>query len=281
MALLASCKKDGNPNNLPDVSPEAYAGTIDGFKSSDEVYPENLVAYWSFDNSKSELKSNTAPTQTLNDQLVNDAIKGMSLQLNNGFLYYATQFPQFRTDNFLNFTISMWVKIKNNGAKRTMLFQLARPGMFNGNINLALNTQSYPATNDSVLRIQPTFAAVNVNTNSTSLQDNLNNVMDKINLKDWVHLVLTYDRSTGVFNTWANGVRVSNFSNRGTVNLFRSWEPSEVIIGSNYNGIPGKSVSTDASFAPMTGQIDELRIYNRSLGDAFIQALYNLGKAKK
>jgi hypothetical protein len=31
----------------------------------------------------------------------------------------------------------------------------------------------------------------------------------------------------------------------------------------------------------MTGQMDELRIFNRTLPDAFIKALYNLGKANK
>ena len=280
-ALLFSCKKDGNPNNLPEVSPDDYAGTIDGFKSSDEIFPGNLVAYWPFDNSKSEQKSNTAPTQTANDELVADGVKGMSLRLNSGFVYYGSQLPAFRTDVFTSWTISLWVKLKNNGSKRTMVFQLARPNMLSGNINLALNTQAYPATNDSVLRIQPTFAAVNRTTNASNFQDNLNNVLDKINLNDWVHLVLTYDITSGVFNNWANGVRVGNFPNRGTTNLFRSWEPSEVIIGSNYNGIPGKAVNTDAAFAPMTGQVDELRIYNRVLPDAFIQALYNLGRAKQ
>lgn len=280
MALLASCKKDGNPNNLPDVSPGDYEGTVDGFRSSEEIFPEDLVAYWSFDGTKNELKTNTAPTQSANDQLVADAVKGQSLQLASGYLYYASQFPQFRTAEFKSWTISLWVKLKNNGSKRTMVFQLARPGMFSGNINLALNTQSYPATNDSILRIQPTFAAVNSGNNTSNFQDNLNNVLDRINLNDWVHIVMTYDITTGVFNNWANGIKVGNFPNRGTTNLFRSWEPSELILGSNYNGIPGKAVNTDVAFAPMTGQIDEIRIYDRPLPDAFIRALYNLGRAK-
>lgn len=278
--MLASCKKDGNPNNLPDVSPGDYEGTVDGFRSSEEIFPEDLVAYWSFDGTKNELKTNTAPTQSANDQLVADAVKGQSLQLASGYLYYASQFPQFRTAEFKSWTISLWVKLKNNGSKRTMVFQLARPGMFSGNINLALNTQSYPATNDSILRIQPTFAAVNSGNNTSNFQDNLNNVLDRINLNDWVHIVMTYDITTGVFNNWANGIKVGNFPNRGTTNLFRSWEPSELILGSNYNGIPGKAVNTDVAFAPMTGQIDEIRIYDRPLPDAFIRALYNLGRAK-
>lgn len=280
--LWSSCKKDGNPNNLPDVSPEAYVGKIDGFESSDEIFPQNLKAYWGFEDSKNEKISGIAPTSTANDAIVANGIRGKALSLNSGYLYYATQFPQFKTDSLKSWSISMWVKTKNNGSKRTMVFQLARPTLFNGNINVHLNTQSYPATNDSVLRIQPTFASVNSANGTSAMQDNLNNVLDKIPLNDWVHLVLTYDITTGVFNTWANAVKVGNFTNRGTVNIFKSWEPNEVIIGANYNAM-GKTTNNpaDVSIAPMTGQIDEIRIYNRTLPDAHIKALFNLGKANK
>ncbi|TWI83900.1 concanavalin A-like lectin/glucanase superfamily protein [Lacibacter cauensis] len=274
-----SCKPDGNPNNLPSVNPADYAGKIDGFNSSDEIFPDNLIAYWSFDDTKNELKSGTAPGSSAGDSYVTDAVRGKSLSLTAGYLYFPTQFQKFKTDTIKSWSISTWIKIRNNGSKRTMLFQLARPGVFTGNINFALNTQSYNAANDSVLRIQPTFATV-----SGGTQDNVNSGagQDKVSLNSWVHVILTYEYTTGVFNIWMNGVKVGNFPNRGTGNnSFKSYEPSEVIIGSNYNGIPGKSVSSDVTFAPMTGQVDELRIFNRTLPDAFIKALYNLGKANK
>ncbi|TDO23606.1 LamG domain-containing protein [Sediminibacterium goheungense] len=275
---VVSCKKDGNPNNLPSVSTATYEGTIDGYKSSDEVYPDNLIAYWSFDDTKNELKSSTAPTSSANDTYVAAGVRGKALNLNAGYLYYATQFQAFKTAALKSFTISTWVKILNNGSKRTMLFQLARPGMFNGNINFALNTQSFPATTTNTLRIQPTFMTVGGGT-----QDNLNNNLSPvIGMDKWTHIVLTYETNTGVFDIWADGIKIGGFPNRGVGNnLFNSYEPSEIIIGSNYNGIPGKSVSTDVSFAPMTGQIDEVRIYNRALPDAQIKSLFNLGKANK
>lgn len=274
---VIGCKPDGNPNNLPSVDASNYAGKIDGFSSSDEVFPDNLIGYWSFDDTKNELKSGTAPGSSAGDSYVTDAVRGKSLSLTAGYLYFPTQFQKFKTDSIKSWSISTWVKIRNNGSKRTMLFQLARPGIFTGSINFHLNTQSYNAANDSVLRINPTFSTVGGGT-----QDNLNNVLDKTKLTEWVHIVLTYDYSTGVFNNWMNGVKVGNFPNRGTGNnLFKSYEPNEIIIGSNYNGIPGKSVNSDVTFAPMTGQVDELRIFNRTLPDAFIKALYNLGKAKK
>jgi hypothetical protein len=278
-ATVMGCKPDGNPNNLPSVDASNYVGKIDGFSSSDEVFPQNLIAYWSFDDTKNELKTGTAPGSSAGDSYATDAVRGKSLSLTAGYLYFPTQFQKFKTDSIKSWSISTWIKIRNNGSKRTMLFQLARPGVFTGNINFALNTQSYNAANDSVLRINPTFLTIGGGT-----QDNLNSGagQDKTKLTEWVHIVLTYDYTTGVFNNWMNGVKVGNFPNRGTGNnLFKSYEPNEIIIGSNYNGIPGKSVSSDVTFAPMTGQMDELRIFNRTLPDAFIKALYNLGKANK
>lgn len=276
--LFGSCKKDGNPNNLPDVSAEDYVGKIDGYSSSDEIFPNNLVAYWPFNENNNEKLTNTAPTATANASLVDGGVKGKALSLAAGYLYYATQFEKFKTDQLKSFSISVWTKILNNGSKRTMLFQLARPGQFTGSINFHLNTQSFPASNTDVLRIQPTFTTVGGGT-----QDNLNNNLSpKIGMDKWTHLVITYDGSTGVFNIWADAVKVGGFPNRGVGNnLFKANEPSEVIIGSNYNGIPGKVVSTDVTVAPMTGQIDELRVYNIPLPDAHIRALFNLGKANK
>lgn len=272
----SSCTKDGNPNNLPDVSPANYVGKIDGYDSSGQIFPANLVAYWSFDDTKAEAISGTAPTQSANDAFVAGGIRGKALSLNAGYLYYAAGLQKFKTDSLKSFSISVWTKILNNGSKRTMLFQLARPGQFTGNINFALNTNA--ATSVDNLTIQPTFITVGGGT-----QDNLNNnIKPKTGLTDWTHIALTYNGNTGVFDIWADGVKVGGFPNRGVGNnLFKSNEPNEIIIGSNYNGIPGKSVSTDVSFAPMTGQLDELRIYNIALPDAHVKALFNLGKASK
>ncbi len=274
----SSCKKDGNPNNLPPVSPDDYAGTIDGFTSSDEIFPANLVAQWTFDANTNEKFSNAAPTSSANATLADGGVIGKALDLNAGYLYFARQFPKFTTAGFTSFSISVWVKILNNGTKRTMLMQLARPGLFTGNINFHLNTQSFPASNTDVLRIQPTFA-----TKGGGTQDNLNSTLSpKIGMTKWTHIVLTYQAATGVFDIWADAIKVGQFPNRGTGNnSFNCYEPNEFIIGSNYNGIPGKAVNSDVSIAPMTGQIDEIRIWDRALPDAFISALFNLGKAGK
>lgn len=278
-----ACKKDGNPNNLPEVSTEQYAGTIDGFKSSDEVYTANQVAYWSFDDTKNELKSGKAPTATANDAFVSGGVRGKAIKLTAGYLRYASQFNAFKTDSLKSFTVSMWVQLLNNGSKKTQIFQLARPGMLNGNIDFFLETNLNPPSNTDYIRIRTYFATV-----GGGRQDNVNafgaqNLSPKFGATKWTHLLMSYNISTAVFNIWGDGVKIGNFPNRSTAanNLFKSWEPSEVILGGNYNTIPGQSVSGDTSFEAMTGSIDEVRVYNTALPDAFILALYKLGVAGK
>lgn len=278
---FSSCEKDGNPNNLPDVSPADFAGKVDGFNSTDEIFPSNLVAYWSFDGTNNELKSGTAPTTTAGASFIPAGVKGQALRLNSGFLYYATQFNAFKTAALKSFTISTWVQILNNGSKRTMLMQLARPGMFNGNLDFNLNTNDFPATRLDFIRINPTFATL------TGRQDNINdfgavNVSPPIGSNVWINIVLTYDATTGTFDIYGNGDKIGNYPNRGVGgNLFNSYEPNELIIGANYNLIPNKLVNADAAYAAMTGNVDEIRIYNRVLPQAILKALYQLGQQGK
>ena len=277
LSVLSSCKKDGNPNNLPEVSTALYEGKIDGYSGSDDVYPKNLVAYWTFDDTKNESISKTAPTSSLNDSYV-AGVKGKALKLNAGFVYYANQINAFKSDALKSFTLSHWVQITNNGSKKTMTFQIARPANFNGSLDVRLNTQSYAASETNILKVNPRFTTV-----GGGSQDNLNaSLSPKIGAAIWTHLVLTYDGTTGVFKMWADGVNIGSYNNRGTGNnLFKSYEPGEIVIGGNYNTIPGKTVSTDVSFANMTGSIDEIRVYNVVLPDAHIKALNNLGRARK
>lgn len=274
-SIFSSCKKDGNPNDLPKVNPNDYQGKIDGFASTDEVFASNLVAYFSFDDTYNEKISNTAPTLKAGDSFVT-GLKGKAVNLTAGYLYYGTQFSALKTDVFKSFTISQWIKISNNGSKRTMLLTIARPGLLQGNLNINLNTNRV-ATDVAYLGIQPVFAAV------SGTQDNLNATLSPpIGPDKWVHLVIAYNGLTGRFNIVANGINIGSYSDRGVGNsLFKSYEPSELIFGANYNLIPGKTVNADAAFGAMTGVIDEVRIYNRFMPDAIAKALYQLGVAGK
>ncbi|RZK92836.1 MAG: LamG domain-containing protein [Pedobacter sp.] len=273
--MVSACKKDGNPNKLPDVDASSYTGKIDGYASADDVYKENLVAYWSFDDTNNELKSNSAPTAVANATYIT-GVKGKAVKLAAGYLYYGKQFDAFKTDALKSFTISSWVQIANNGSKKTMLMTIARPATFLGSLDFRLNTNS---TSTTMLGIGPRFTAL-----GGGSQDNLNQSLSPVfGSSVWTHLVLAYNGATGIFKIWADGKDIGSFNSRGTGNnVFKAYEPGEFIIGAHYNNIPGKEIAGSAAdFIAMTGSIDELRIYNTVLQDASIKALYNLGKAGK
>lgn len=279
--LFVSCSKE-NPNHLPSVSEADYAGKIEGFDSSSQVASDHLIAYWNFNGNEKEMLSGATPTATSNDTYVDAGVSGQGLSLNNGYLYYGTQLPKFDT-SLKSFTISQWVQVLNNGSTPTLIFSIARPGQFWGNINFLLETGQHPATDLNNLVVHPDFSAIGGGT-----QDNLNASWlssyksPTLASGKWNHLVITYDRSTSIFQVWADGVMIGapDYQNRGTA-YFNCFEPNEVIIGGWYNNIPGKEVTTDTWTVPMVGKIDEIRVYNEALGAADIKALYELGVAGK
>lgn len=279
--LLVSCDKD-NQNDLPDTSPDAYQGKIDGFDSSEQIYRANLVAYWSFDDTKNEKISGIAPTSSAGDTY-DAGVRGKSIKLNNGWVYYASQFNAFKTANLKSWTVSEWVNVLNNGSTATMVFQLTRPGMLFGNINSMIETGQRPATVLDKLVIKAIFADLNGGTQDNLNADWLPGFKSPVTGPDkWINIVTTYDYTANNLQIWANGVMIgtTDYQNRGT-NTFKATEPNEVIIGGWYNNIPGKTVTPDTWTGAFTGRIDEVRVFNTVLGAAHIKALYNLGVAGK
>jgi hypothetical protein len=282
--LLVSCSKD-NPNKLPSVSVAEFGSKIEGFDSSGEVAPANLVAYWNFDGNQNETISGTAPTAASNVAYINNGVRGKGLALNNGYLYYASQIPNLGA-SLKSFTILGWVQILNNGSTPTQVFTLARPGQFWGNINLLLETGQHPASDTSDLVVHPDYWS------GTGTQDNLNAnwnpdgpntyVSPTIGANKWVQIGVTYDSSSNTLQVWGNGRRIgtTSYQQRGTA-YYSPTFPAEVIIGAWYNNIPGKQVTTDTWTVPMVGSVDEIRVYNTALGAADIKALYELGVAGK
>jgi len=280
----ASCSKDEDVALPP----------IDGYNSSDDVAAANVVAYWSFDASGNEVKSNTAPTSSVGAVYEAGGVRGQAVTLTQGYLYYASPLGTLATNQ--PFTLSAWVQVKNNGmdggAPPTnnfpySYFQSTIPGQLFGNITGMVEAGQYKVASDTLV-VKAIYKDLNGGT-----QDNLNNfgdvgvdykVVKKAGTSKWVNIVTTYNPAGGsgaqsIFRIYADSVLVSNvkFENRG-VNSFK-YTPGEVIIGGWYNNIPGKTVSADDWTQPFTGKVDEVRLYNKLLTGDEIKALYNLGLA--
>ena len=265
---------------------------IGGYNSASEVAATSLKAYWPLNGDGKESISSTAPSSTVGTTW-EAGIKGQSAKLNQGYMKYPS--ISALTESMTSFSVSSWVKVQNNGASATVFFSMTRPNEWAGNINFMAETGWKAATIDSL-----TVKGLIVSNNAIGWQDSRNTTkLDQGMIDDntanptgvqhaafankvggqWAHAVITWDGLTRQFKVFSNGVKISNpkWEQRGTADgtLISFTTPTAPIIGAFGN----VDTTTDVWNKAMTGNIDEIRVYNKALTTAEIGALYELEKA--
>jgi hypothetical protein len=284
---MAACSDDDN--SLP---------AIDGYNSSDEVAADNLVAHWTFDENNNEVLSNTAPTKTLGTVGSTTGKLGKALQLTKGGIVYPSIDKINTVDALNNFTVSLWVNVK--GTKRvagggfTSFFGIIPTATdFWGNIQACAETSRHLPNSDT-LELK--------NYLSTTLADNSQRGEDNVATfnadpadaahpngqtgawflggQDWVHYVMTWEATTGKFNMYANGVQVGGYSQRDTKAPMKMQVPALPVFGSMASSDLGFAKATRPDWAPLaTASIDDVRVFNTTLAQKDVTALFNLGTA--
>jgi len=277
----------GNCNKNDDVP----LPPIGGYNNSDEVGSASLVAYWPLDGNGNESKTSTAPTAS-NVTYVT-GVKGQAASFANGYLKYPA--IAALTTTLSAYTISAWVKISNNqttpgSGTASTIFSMSRPNEWIGNINLYAETGQATAANDSI-KIKQGFGSsvsgTQIYENFTKLEpwmiaDNLitpgKHVAgpNKIGGK-WAHIVATWSGANNTFIIYSDGAKISSpaFEVRGNNPTLVFDTPSFVYIGAFGN----VTTTTDTWNKPMIGSVDQVRVYNKALSVAEIDALYQLEKA--
>ena len=286
--LISSCGSDDASTPVASLPP------IGGFNSADEVASADLLAYWPLNGSGVESKSNTSPSATVGASYEAGA-KGQGLKLNNGYLSYPAITALSTTSQ--NMTISLWAKVTNNGGpgvttgRPTMLFTLDRPSDWIGNFNILTETGQYASTVDT-LQLKAIVAIKNADGSSNN-QDVVNspkpNSVDLANGHTgnanknggkWAHYVATWEASTGKFLLYANGQKISNakYEVRGGGNALplNFFTPTKPIIGTFGTVISG---TPDSWQTPAVANIDEIRVWKKTLAPDVINSLYELEKA--
>ena len=90
-------------------------------------------------------------------------------------------------------------------------------------------------------------------------QDDVNSLNATISNNTWTHVVFVLN-SNSIGKLYINGIQVGN--DKPFYGIL--WEPDRIYVGGGYSPIP-----------PFNGAIDELLIYNRTLSDSEVQALYS------
>src|SRR5688500_2317056 len=107
VAGLISCSDDDQA--LPKIA---------GYNNSDEVAAANLLAIWNSDGTYAEDESSATPLAgaagTFGTVGFEEGQIGQALKLTQGALRYPNIAALNTNDALANFTVSLWIKIKNN-----------------------------------------------------------------------------------------------------------------------------------------------------------------------
>jgi len=260
--LLGSCYQKFDPASYaPPLS-------INGYSSSGEIARTNLIGYWSFNNTLADSVSNAVATNvgtSFGAGVVGQALQGA----NNAYLLVT---PGSAITGMHSFTIAFWVNSPAPSNGIIGLVNLSNTTGFWGNIDMFFENGSTVAA--AIFKVHITNG-----TNETWIVGSgLPNVLGK-----WSQLTVSYDATSETFKLYANGsLNVTQHqAGYGPLNFINS---GKMVFGTvQFQTTPsltsGSGSQGWASF--LTGQLDEVRIYNRALTDIEVSAMVALqGRGK-
>lgn len=290
------CGSDDDGNNLPPIG---------GYNSADEVGAADLLAYWPLNGNGKESISNTSPSNTVNVAWV-DAVKGQGAKMTAGFLDYPA-IGAISSNTSGSYTISAWAKISNTklvaGGPSNISPIISFTGGLNANVgNLALFGNTHGLTSSDSIQMKAEFHFKRTPDDGTDFGGDAVNMtkMEQWMIDDnaagatpghtaaankiggqWAHIVYVYDGTTANNRLYVNGVKISNSQwesrNGGAAMPMTFFTPSRPVIGALWSVAEGTNV--DAWNAPLTGEVDEIRVWKKVLSQADINALYQLESA--
>jgi len=281
-ASFTSCSSDGG-SSLPPIG---------GYNSADEVAAASLKAYWPLDGNGKEQISNTTPSTTQNVSWVTGP-KGQAAQFNLGWLKY----PAITNITGLSgsISISCWAKISNtklvvDGPSHISPI-ISFSGGDNANIgNLSLFGNTHGLVTSDSIQVKAEYHFKMPDGTSSFNGDCINMIkqeswMDATHTwaankigGQWAHIVWVWDATTANTRIYVNGVKISNSAwesrNNGDPMPFDMFEPTMTIIGATPSVADGTNTETWNS--ALQGGVDEIRVFDKTLTQAEIGALYQL-----
>ncbi len=285
IVAIGGCTKADRNDDVVKGDPPPVPG---GFTNSSQVATSNLLAYWSFDTDKRESKSGAFPSLESNATFTT-GIKGQGILFNQGYMTYPAFTALAATNAIGSVTVSAWVKFANTGTKLTSFLSIARDSTVENDwlsiVNMGSETGNHPPSDENLYLHSWIGSFANGN---RSGGDNINDFgnagvdYQKVpSANKWVQYILRYDGATSIIDLFANNTRVSNNNFRVRTGL------GPLIYNGNKRVILGSFPNTSAGFTNsptlgfhglLQGSMDEVRIYNKALTDAEINALYILEK---
>lgn len=309
--FFASCNED----SIDKInSPIAYEA-IGGYENSDDIAPNHLVTKLSFENNLTDSKSNITGIAGTN-VAYGTGIKGNAYSGSSSQARYAIGNATAKITGLNSFTVSFWMNTANTvpdggspgqGKGAQGIFSIVRPTEFWGGLNVFLENPNGSFPDRLRLKIGVENGRAGVAWKGQGAIMNIDNGLNK-----WIHVVFTYNPATSVVSAYINGVLAANLSDfpyvpAGGVAGSTTWYADDPGDINNKNGAPkygdfvmtgtnGKVVFGTHQFETIpalnaagngtqqdwatsyVGLMDEFRIYDSTLTDNEVTALYKLEK---
>jgi hypothetical protein len=242
--------------------------TINGYASSSDIGNGSLVGYWAFDGTYIDSVSNTAADGV--GTSFTSGFKGQALQgALNG--YVISDLPN-AIKNLKSFTIDYWINTPQNTNGIIAPLVISKDNDFWGSLDMFYENGSTASS-----------ANFKIHYNGQSevwfTTAYLSNPWGA-----WQNVALTYDASTSTFTLYQGGAPVTSQTADGLGDLMFSAAATKIIFGTeqfNCNPSIGTAGGAQDWASYLTGQLDEVRIYNQALTASDLQALIILqGKGK-
>jgi hypothetical protein len=264
---------------------------VDGYSSSNDIEAASLIGHWPFDGSATETVHSQNPILMGGTQTYVTGRIGQAVHMDKAWFTYDSlatdasyrNTPFASNDTLQNgFTLSIWAQVPDTSLLTT-LFQLSTPNIPNWPI---LGVQ-YRKHGDNSFDFDGGLANVD-GTGPHVLYAAAFKEPAFFDTLAWAHLVMTFDASEKILKYYANGTLVN------TVDLVALGggpfpDPTTVLtmIAPNYPTIgaaEGKNVTPGSANDPagymtygITGNIDDIRFFNKTLTDKQINDLFILG----
>ncbi|WP_431244973.1 LamG-like jellyroll fold domain-containing protein [Flavobacterium sp. P21] len=282
--IFVSCEDSIDKVN----SPIPYE-SIGGYENSDDIAPSHLLAKFSFDgninDSKGAITGGTGTNVSYDTGVKGSAYKGST----TSFIAYNNVASSIA--GLKNITISMWIKTDPHTGGAQSLFMLPKKTDFWGNIFSLIengNSNTSMFLKNHVQRdVTPSipFAGQFIEHGGANMLPNMYGA--------WKQVVWSYNGTSSTYSIYIDGQKITlpaSISKRyasdpatggGPFGELASSEVSKFIIGGYQRHLGAPWGAPDSWMLNYTGLMDEFRIYDATLSDNEVTALYKLEKDKR
>lgn len=286
---ISSCQKSFDPKSYAPVKP---LPTFNGYSSSKQIEPTNLVDYFPFNGSITDsvggLTGKAVGTSSFTTGVSGQAYQGAV----SSYILFANPGPG---PTLQSFSVSFWMKSPKTSGEARGIFSFNNPTDFWGSLDIYLdNPGPHDPNGDTLL-----FKVHMTNTNGVAyagyfLQSKVANAINT-----WTHMVVTYDASTSVINFYQNATAIGIAGVAGTngfvvgptmpgsdptkppVTPYGAIKfPTTAAVLGTWQFQTNPSLTSSATAQPwaesFVGALDNFRIYNKALSSTEVSALYNL-----